>query len=196
MFLWTICIRPKAIIYRVRTSSIRFHFKMMNSNKKKMAIDIATFGAHIHLAVTADDLTLEEKLDSLPKDPGVYQFKNGAGRVIYVGKAKVLRNRVRSYFLNYRRGVGDGKFRALVSKIADVEVILTDSDVEALILENTLIKKLKPRYNVNLKDDKSYPYVVVTNEPYPRVFSTRHKKRDGSKYYGALYRSGLSAIFA
>jgi excinuclease ABC subunit C len=154
------------------------------------AIDIATFGAHIHLSVTADDLTLEEKLDSLPKDPGVYQFKNGAGRVIYVGKAKVLRNRVRSYFLNYRRGVGDGKFRALVSKIADVEVILTDSDVEALILENTLIKKLKPRYNVNLKDDKTYPYVVVTNEPYPRVFSTRRKIRDGSKYYGPYTEAG------
>ena len=116
------------------------------------AIDIATASARIFILHSLrDDLTLEEKLDSLPKDPGVYQFKNGAGRVIYVGKAKVLRNRVRSYFLNYRRGVGDGKFRALVSKIADVEVILTDSDVEALILENTLIKKLKPRYNVNLK---------------------------------------------
>lgn len=154
------------------------------------AIDIATSGAHFRLAVTVDDLTLEEKLDALPKDPGVYQFKNGAGRVIYVGKAKVLRNRVRSYFLNYRRGVGDGKFRALVSKIADVEVILTDSDVEALILENTLIKKLKPRYNVNLRDDKTYPYVVVTNEPYPRVFATRRKIRDGSKYYGPYTEAG------
>ncbi|HWF44703.1 MAG TPA: excinuclease ABC subunit UvrC [Candidatus Kapabacteria bacterium] len=154
------------------------------------AIEIATTGAHIHLPVTVDDLTLEEKLESLPKDPGVYQFKNGAGRVIYVGKAKVLRNRVRSYFQNYRRGVGDAKLRALVSKIADVEVILTDSDVEALILENTLIKKLKPRYNVNLKDDKTYPYVVVTNEPYPRVFATRRKIRDGSKYYGPYTEAG------
>ncbi|HEY3876773.1 MAG TPA: excinuclease ABC subunit UvrC [Candidatus Kapabacteria bacterium] len=154
------------------------------------AIDIATDGAHVHLSITADDLTLEEKLESLPKEPGVYQFKNGAGRVIYVGKAKVLRNRVRSYFQNFRRGVGDGKFRALVSKIADVELILTDSDVEALILENTLIKKLKPRYNVNLKDDKSYPYVVITNEPYPRVFATRKKIRDGSKYFGPYTEAG------
>ena len=154
------------------------------------AIDIATDGAHVHLSITADDLTLEEKIESLPKEPGVYQFKNGAGRVIYVGKAKVLRNRVRSYFQNFRRGVGDGKFRALVSKIADVELILTDSDVEALILENTLIKKLKPRYNVNLKDDKSYPYVVITNEPYPRVFATRRKIRDGSKYYGPYTEAG------
>jgi excinuclease ABC subunit C len=154
------------------------------------AIEIATTGEHIHLPVTVDDLTLEEKLESLPKDPGVYQFKNGAGRVIYVGKAKVLRNRVRSYFQNYRRGVGDAKLRALVGKIADVEVILTDSDVEALILENTLIKKFKPRYNVNLKDDKTYPYVVVTNEPYPRVFATRRKIRDGSKYYGPYTEAG------
>ncbi len=154
------------------------------------AIDIATQGTHVHLALTVDDLTLEEKLESLPKEPGVYQFKNVAGRVIYVGKAKVLRNRVRSYFQNYRRGVGDGKFRSLVSKIADVEVILTDSDVEALILENTLIKKLKPRYNVNLRDDKSYPYVVVTNEPYPRIFATRRKIRDGSKYYGPYTEAG------
>lgn len=154
------------------------------------AIQIAEGGTHIRLQVTADDLTLDEKLESLPKEPGVYQFKNAAGRVIYVGKAKVLRNRVRSYFQNYRRGTGDAKLRALVTKIADVEVILTDSDVEALILENTLIKKLKPRYNVSLRDDKTYPYVVVTNEPYPRVFATRHKVRDGSKYYGPYTEAG------
>lgn len=154
------------------------------------AIEIATNGEHISLPITVDDLTLEEKLESLPKNPGVYQFKNGAGKVIYVGKAKVLRNRVRSYFQNYRRGAGDAKLRALVQKIADVEVILTDSDVEALILENTLIKKLKPRYNVNLKDDKTYPYVVVTNEPFPRVFATRRKIRDGSKYYGPYTDAG------
>ena len=167
---------------------IPFHDDQLEQEED--AIEIATEGAHVSLAVTVDDLTLEEKLESLPKGPGVYQFKNAAGRVIYVGKAKVLRNRVRSYFLNYRRGVGDGKFRALVSKIADVELILTDSDVEALILENTLIKKLKPRYNVSLRDDKTYPYVVVTNEPYPRVFATRRKIRDGSKYYGPYTEAG------
>ncbi|MDP4200267.1 MAG: excinuclease ABC subunit UvrC [Bacteroidota bacterium] len=154
------------------------------------ATQIAEDGTHIRLTVTADDFTLDEKLEGLPKEPGVYQFKNGAGRVIYVGKAKVLRSRVRSYFQNYRRGTGDAKLRALVSKIADVELILTDSDVEALILENTLIKKLKPRYNVSLRDDKTYLYVVVTNEPYPRVFATRHKVRDGSKYYGPYTEAG------
>ncbi len=158
--------------------------------QEESAIRIATDAEHLHLTVTVDDLTLESKLESLPKAPGVYQFKNGAGKVIYVGKAKILRNRVRSYFQNYRRGAGDAKLRALVEKIADVEVIITDSDVEALILENTLIKKLKPRYNVNLKDDKTYPYVVITNEPFPRVFATRHKIMDGSKYYGPYTEAG------
>lgn len=137
-----------------------------------------------HVALTVDDLTLEDKLDGLPKNPGIYQFKNGAGKVIYVGKAKNLKNRVRSYFQKYNTNAGDAKLRALVTKIADIELILTDSDVEALILENTLIKKLKPRYNVMLKDDKTYPWVVVTNEMYPRVFPTRRKRQDGGKYYG------------
>ncbi len=161
------------------------------AEQEEDALDIAAEGEQFHLAVTIDDFTLEERLESLPKSPGVYQFKNAAGKVIYVGKAKNLKNRVRSYFQNYARGVGDAKFRALVEKIADVELLLTDSDVEALILENTLIKKLKPRYNVMLKDDKTYPWVVVTNEPYPRVFTTRRKRHDGGKYYGpyteALY---------
>ncbi len=165
-------------------------FRNDEQEQEEDAIQIATEGEHIHLTVTVDDLTLESKLESLPKAPGVYQFKNGAGRVIYVGKAKILRNRVRSYFQNYRRGAGDAKLRALVEKIADVEVIITDSDVEALILENTLIKKLKPRYNVNLKDDKTYPYVVITNEPFPRVFATRRKIMDGSKYYGPYTEAG------
>jgi excinuclease ABC subunit C len=138
----------------------------------------------IHLPVTVDDISLEDKLDGLPKNPGIYQFKNATGKVIYVGKAKNLKNRVRSYFQKYNTNAGDAKLRALVSKIADVELILTDSDVEALILENTLIKKLKPRYNIMMRDDKTYPWVVVTNEPYPRVFPTRRKKQDGSKYYG------------
>ncbi|MFI5263757.1 MAG: excinuclease ABC subunit UvrC [Candidatus Kapaibacterium sp.] len=161
------------------------------AEQEEDALYIAAEGEQFHLAVTIDDFTLEERLESLPKSPGVYQFKNAAGKVIYVGKAKILKNRVRSYFQNYARGVGDAKFRALVEKIADVELLLTDSDVEALILENTLIKKLKPRYNVMLKDDKTYPWVCVTNEPYPRVFITRRKRHDGSKYFGpyteALY---------
>lgn len=165
-------------------------FRDDEAEQEEDAIEIATHGEHLSISVTIDDLSLEEKLDRIPRMPGVYQFKNGAGKVIYVGKAKVLRNRVRSYFQNARRGTGDAKLKALVTKIADVEVIITDSDVEALILENTLIKKLKPRYNVNLKDDKTYPYVVITNEPYPRVFPTRRKIRDGSRYYGPYTEAG------
>lgn len=124
---------------------------------------------------------LKEKLDNLPKKPGVYQFKDASGKIIYVGKAKVLRNRVRQYFQNKPVGV---KTAAMVSKIADLDIITTDTEVEALILELNLIKSLKPRYNINLKDDKSYPYIVITNEPYPRVFPTRKKRNDGSKYFG------------
>jgi excinuclease ABC subunit C len=144
--------------------------------------------------LTADDLSLAEKLDSLPARPGVYQFKNSEGKVIYVGKAQSLRSRVRQYFSargacptaegGQQPRAADAKLDALVSKIADVELIVTDSEVEALILEANLIKKLKPRYNVSLKDDKSYPYIVLTNEPYPRVLVTRRVVRDGSRYFG------------
>ncbi len=126
--------------------------------------------------------TLEEKLANLPTGPGVYQHKDAEGTVLYVGKAKNLRNRVRSYFQEGRPR--EGRLQALVSKIYDVEVIVTDTEAEALILENNLIKKLKPRYNVNLKDDKSYPYICVTRERFPRVFPTRRVRRDGSKYFG------------
>ncbi len=125
---------------------------------------------------------LDEKLATLPTNPGVYQFKNNQGRVIYVGKAKNLRNRVRSYFRNQQQHFG--KTLVLVSHITDFEVIITSSEVEALILENNLIKELKPRYNVNLKDDKTYPYLVITNEPFPRIFFTRQLKRDGSTWFG------------
>lgn len=127
-------------------------------------------------------LTLREKIDSAPTMPGVYQYRDVGGTVIYVGKAKNLRNRTRSYFQEGRPR--DAKTTALVRKIVDVEFIVTDSDVEALILEDTLIKKLRPKYNINLKDDKTYPSIRVTNEPYPRVFSTRRIIRDGSRYYG------------
>lgn len=125
---------------------------------------------------------LEIKIQNLPQLPGVYQFKDASGKVIYVGKAKNLKNRVRSYFTKSQPT--NPKLNALVSKIHDVEVIVTSSEVEALILEANLIKKLKPRYNVSLKDDKSYPYIVITNEPFPRVFSTRKIKLDGSRYFG------------
>jgi len=125
---------------------------------------------------------LEIKIQNLPQLPGIYQFKDATGKVIYVGKAKNLRNRVRSYFVKSQPP--NPKLTALVSKIHDIEVIVTSSEVEALILEANLIKKLKPRYNVNLKDDKSYPYIAITNEPFPRVFSTRKIKMDGTRYFG------------
>ncbi|HLF13554.1 MAG TPA: excinuclease ABC subunit UvrC [Bacteroidota bacterium] len=125
---------------------------------------------------------LREKLRSLPAKPGVYQMLSGSGEVLYIGKAVNLRSRVRSYF---QSGIGKNpRLRAMTAKVADVEIIVTDSEVEALILETTLIKERKPRYNVDLKDDKSYPYIVITNEPYPRVFPTRRIIRDGSKYFG------------
>ena len=126
--------------------------------------------------------TLEEKLALLPTKPGVYQHKDADGKVLYVGKAKNLRSRVRSYFQESRPR--DGRLAILVNKIADVEIIVTDTEAEALILENNLIKKLKPRYNVNLRDDKTYPYVCITGERFPRVFPTRRIRKDGSKYFG------------
>jgi excinuclease ABC subunit C len=125
---------------------------------------------------------LQTKLENLPTSPGVYQYKDKLGAVIYVGKAKNLRARVQSYFRNLADH--SEKTLMLVSKIQDLELILTSSEVEALILENNLIKQLKPKYNINLRDDKTYPYIVVTNEPFPRVFPTRNVRRDGSKYFG------------
>ncbi|GAB1430754.1 excinuclease ABC subunit UvrC [Ignavibacteria bacterium] len=125
---------------------------------------------------------LADKIADLPAKPGVYQYFNADSEVIYVGKAKSLRSRVRSYFHSGR--IVDAKTKVLVSKIRDVQVIVTDSEVEALILENNLIKRFQPRYNILLKDDKSYPFIRITNEEFPRVFSTRKVMRDGSRYYG------------
>lgn len=124
---------------------------------------------------------LQNKLANLTTSPGIYQFKDKQGKIIYVGKAKNLRSRVRSYFT--AKPVGPRLLR-MISLIEDVEPITTDSEVESLILEMNLIKELKPRYNVNLKDDKSFPYIVITKEPFPRVFPTRKKRNDGSKYFG------------
>ena len=116
-------------------------------------------------------MSLEEKLKEIPPSPGVYLHKDGAGRVIYVGKAKNLRSRVRSYF---RARPFDRKTDALVGQITDFEFILTDNEVEALILEASLVKQHKPRYNVKLQDDKSYPHLKLTiNEPFPKVVITR-----------------------
>jgi excinuclease ABC subunit C len=131
---------------------------------------------------TTENFDLKEKLKSIPTNPGVYLHKNKTGKIIYIGKAKNLRNRVRSYFQRGRPA--DAKTKAMITKIADFEVIVVDSEAEALILEDTLVKKYKPKYNILLRDDKSYPYVRVTKEDYPRVFATRKIVRDGSKYYG------------
>lgn len=132
---------------------------------------------------------VEEKLKLLPDSPGVYIMKNEAGKVIYVGKAVVLKNRVRQYFQSNKGH--SPKVRVMVSKIADFETILTGSEMEALILECNLIKKYRPRYNISLKDDKTYPYVKVTlAEKYPRVMITRRIMKDGARYFGPYTQVG------
>ena len=135
-------------------------------------------------------MTLAEKLKALPVNAGIYIHKNADGKVIYVGKAKSLRNRVRQYFQSSRNH--DAKTRRLVKQIADFEFIVVDNEVEALVLESNLIKKHKPRFNVLLKDDKSYPHLKLTNEPFPKVVITRKIVRDGSHYYGPF----LPAVLA
>ena len=136
-------------------------------------------------------VTLEEKLANLPTAPGVYLHKDAAGKIIYVGKAKNLRNRVRSYF---QAGRGhDAKTRELVRRIEDLEFIVTDTEVEALVLESNLIKQHRPRYNVLLKDDKQYPHLKLTiNEPFPRVMITRKIQRDGALYFGPFLPASLA----
>jgi excinuclease ABC subunit C len=124
---------------------------------------------------------LKTNLRNLPVSPGVYQFLNKNGKVIYVGKARNLKNRVRSYF---QENPGSAKTISMVDKIDDLQLVVTDSELEALILESNLIKELKPRYNVNLKDDKSFPFIKVTNELFPRIYPTRKVFNDGSKYFG------------
>ena len=132
---------------------------------------------------------IREALAVLPDKPGVYLMHDKDGKVIYVGKAVVLKNRVRSYFRNLASHTP--KVRAMVAKIADIETIVTSSEVEALILECNLIKKYRPRYNIMLKDDKSYPYLKVTlNEEFPRLYVTRRQMRDGAKYYGPYADAG------
>ena len=123
---------------------------------------------------------IQSKLELLPTSPGCYIHKDKNGSIIYVGKAKNLRNRVRSYF----RGSHDTKTEALVSEIEDFEFIVTESNIEALLLEINLIKENQPKYNIMLKDDKSYPFIKITNETYPRLIITRQVKKDGGLYFG------------
>ncbi|VBB05482.1 uvrb/uvrc motif [Lucifera butyrica] len=132
---------------------------------------------------------LEEKLSHLPERPGVYLMKDSQGKIIYVGKAVVLKNRVRSYFQSSRNH--SPKVQSMVSRIADLEYIITASEMEALILECNLIKKYHPKYNISLRDDKSYPYIKVTvQENYPRVYITRKVQKDGSRYFGPYTSAG------
>src|SRR5260370_8999746 len=132
-----------------------------------------------------------EKAASLPESPGVYLFKDAAGKVVYVGKARSLRNRVRSYFLESRWG--DAKTGSLAREIADLETILVENEREALALENNLIKQYKPKFNVMLRDDKTYPYIKLTlYEKYPRVYFTRRVKMNGSLYFGPYFPASLA----
>ncbi|MGN7471290.1 excinuclease ABC subunit UvrC [Brevibacillus sp. SAFN-007a] len=130
--------------------------------------------------------TLKDKLAVLPEKPGCYLMKNASGEIIYVGKAKVLKNRVRSYFT----GSHNGKTQLLVSEIADFEYIVVSSAIEALLLECNLIKKHDPRYNVMLRDDKTYPYIKITNEAQPRLEITRKVLKDKAKYFGPYPNAG------
>lgn len=133
--------------------------------------------------------SIKNALAVLPEKPGVYLMHDAEGKVIYVGKAVVLKNRVRSYFRNLASH--SPKVRAMVAKIAEIETIVTSSEVEALILECNLIKKYRPRYNISLKDDKTYPYLKITmQEDFPRLFATRRQSRDGAKYYGPYADAG------
>ncbi len=125
---------------------------------------------------------LHEKASQLPPQPGVYLFKDASGTILYIGKAKNLRHRVRQYFDQSRKH--DAKTIAMLRRAVDIDCIVTDTDVEALLLENNLIKQHQPRYNILLKDDKTYPYIRITNEEYPRIFPTRRVVRDGSLYFG------------
>ena len=131
--------------------------------------------------MAAKPIYIESLIKTLPEKPGVYRYLDKEGKVIYVGKAKNLKKRVASYFTKKHQS---GKLRLLVKKITDIKFVVTATESDALLLENNLIKKYQPRYNVQLKDDKSFPWICIKNEPFPRVFPTRNPVKDGSEYYG------------
>ena len=133
---------------------------------------------------------LEELIKNLPEEPGVYRYLDAAGIIIYVGKATSLKARVKSYFT----GSNNTKTQMLVASICDIQYTIVDNPTEALLLENTLIKKHQPKYNILLKDDKTYPYIKITNEEYPRVLTTRKKENDGAKYFGPFSLEGNAKI--
>jgi len=140
---------------------------------------------------------LNEKIKNIPTKPGVYQFKNNIGEIIYIGKAKNLRTRVRSYF--QKNKYQTPKNQSMIKRIIDLDWIVVSTEVEALLTEANLVKEHKPHYNINLKDDKSFPYIRITKEPYPRIFITRDIVKDGSRYFGPytdvyLLRRSLKAV--
>ena len=140
-------------------------------------------------------MTLDEKLKEIPRSPGVYLYKDAAGKIIYIGKAKNLRNRVRSYFQSSRTGDFSYGIKTgeLVKQIADVEIIVTDNEVEAFILEATLVKQHQPYFNYKLKDDKSYPHLKLTiNEPFPKCVITRRIQNDGALYFGPFLPASMA----
>ncbi len=136
-------------------------------------------------------MDLRERVAQLPAAPGVYLYKDGDGKVLYVGKAKNLRSRVRSYFSEDR--LAEAKTGSLIADARDIHFIEVDNNKEALALENNLIKQYKPRFNILLRDDKTYPYIRLTSEKYPRVYVTRRLLRDGSTYYGPYFPGNFSA---
>jgi len=141
--------------------------------------------------------SLKNKIPNVPKKPGVYQFINDKGEIIYIGKAKDLRVRVRSYF--QKNKYQTPKNQSMIKRISDLEWIVVSSEVEALLTEANLIKENRPHYNINLKDDKSFPYIRITKEPYPRIFITREIIKDGSRYFGPytdvyVLRRSLKAV--
>src|SRR5712664_1814506 len=135
-------------------------------------------------------MDLREKAAQLPLLPGVYLYKDAHGDVIYVGKAKNLRARVRNYFSDDR--LADIKTGTLIAEARDLEYILVDNEKEALALENNFIKQWKPRFNILLRDDKTYPYIKLTSEKYPRVYVTRRLRKDGSSYFGPYFPGNLA----
>ena len=135
-------------------------------------------------------MELRDKVGQLPFSPGVYLYKDAGGRVIYVGKAKSLRNRVRSYFSEDK--LADVKTGTLIGEACDIDYILVDNEKEALALENNLIKQYKPRFNILLRDDKTFPYIKLTHEKYPRVYVTRRLRKDGATYFGPYFPANLA----
>ncbi|HEX4075140.1 MAG TPA: GIY-YIG nuclease family protein, partial [Candidatus Acidoferrales bacterium] len=137
-------------------------------------------------------MELREKVANLPTQPGVYLFQDASGKIVYVGKALSLRSRVRSYFLE-SSSINNAKTGSLVREIAELDYIVVDNEKEALALENNLIKQYKPKFNILLRDDKTYPYIKYTAfEKFPRVYVTRRIEKDGSTYFGPYFPASLA----